>query len=235
MESKADPTIALSRRSLADQVADALVELILSEGLKEGDSLPSTAELSERFRVSRTVVREALAALAGRGILARSQGRESVVATPGSEDLTRLLQFRIRRDEVGVQHILDTRLALEVMSASLAAQNGTAEHKREIRLRLDELAASQKETKYHQADIKLHRSIAVASGNPLLTLILDALEDFLLDVRVKATKARKARGESLEPAIEQHRKIVAAIEAGNVERASETMRDHLEMTRAELS
>ena len=69
-------SVTLSRRSLADQVADALIDLILKEGLQEGDSLPSTAELSERFGVSRTVVREALAALAGRGILSRSQGRE---------------------------------------------------------------------------------------------------------------------------------------------------------------
>lgn len=232
--SAAQPAVSLSRRSLADQVADALVDLILEEGLHEGDSLPSTAELSERFGVSRTVVREALAALAGRGILTRSQGRECVVATPGSDELHRLLRFRIRRDEVSLTDILDTRLALEVMSARLAAANATEADRVEIQHQLEALAAARKEPAYHEADIALHRAIAVASGNHLLVLILDALVDFLREVRVQATKARKSRGESLEPVIEQHRRIVQAIDARDADGAAGAMRDHLDRTRAEL-
>jgi DNA-binding transcriptional regulator YhcF (GntR family) len=102
------PATSLSRRSLADQVADALAQYILEEGLQEGDSLPSTAELAERFDVSRTVVREALADLAGRGVLTRSQGRESIVATPGSSELTSLLQFRLRRSDMATDDIFES-------------------------------------------------------------------------------------------------------------------------------
>src|SRR3954447_10015225 len=101
-----EPVTQLSRRSLAEQVTDSLIEYILAEGLTEGDSLPSSAELSERYGVSRTVIREALAALGGRGVLTRSQGRESVVATPGASDLVKLLQFRVSRRDVGLGHIL---------------------------------------------------------------------------------------------------------------------------------
>lgn len=227
--------VSLSRRSLADQVADALIQLILDEGLQEGDSLPSTAELSERFEVSRTVVREALAALAGRGILNRSQGRECVVATPGSDELTRLLQFRIRQDEVGVDHILDTRLALEVTAARAAAENVTPEAAAELRACVDELAAAKNEKDFHQADIAVHRAIAVASGNPLVVLILDALVDFLRDVRIQATKARKSRGENLDAVIDYHREIVEAIAAGNGDKAEAAMLSHLMETRAEFT
>ena len=229
-----EPVTQLSRRSLAEQVTDSLIEYILAEGLTEGDSLPSSAELSERYGVSRTVIREALAALGGRGVLTRSQGRESVVATPGASDLVKLLQFRVTRKDVGLDHILDARIGLEVTGARRAAELATPEQVADIRAEFEALAETKKESGYHAADVNLHRAIAVASANPLIVLILDALGDFLMDFRVKATKNRKARGESLEPVIDQHRQIVEAIEAGDGEAAAEAMRSHLEASRAEI-
>lgn len=226
--------LQLTRRSLAEQVADALVDLIMTDGLVEGDALPSTAELSERFGVSRTVVREALAALAGRGVLTRSQGRESVVATPGPDDLMRLLQFRVHRDDVSLHDIVDVRVALEVMAARKAAENATSQDLEAIVEQLDELAGARTDAAYHQADIALHRAIAVASGNSLTVLVLDALTDFLRKLRVTATKARKARGESLEPVIEQHREIVQAIQAGDGQAAADAMLRHLGTAAREL-
>lgn len=225
----------LSRRSLAEQVTDSLIEYILAEGLSEGDSLPSSAELSERYGVSRTVIREALAALGGRGVLTRSQGRESVVATPGASDLVKLLQFRIHREDVSLFHILDARIGLEVTGARRAAEWATLEQVQTIRDEFEALAASKREAGYHDADIRLHRAIAAASANPLIVLILDALGDFLMDFRVKATRNRKSRGESLEPVIEQHRAIVEAIEARDPDAAEEAMREHLEASRAEIA
>ncbi len=56
---------AIPRRSLADQVAEGILALILDGPLAEGAPLPTTAELAARFDVSAVVVREAMAALAG--------------------------------------------------------------------------------------------------------------------------------------------------------------------------
>jgi len=226
--------LQLTRRSLAEQVSEALVDLILDTGLQEGDALPSTADLSERFGVSRTVIREALAALAGRGVLTRSQGRESVVATPGAEDLMRLLQFRVHRDDVELADIIDVRTALEETAARRAAENATDEDIVVIREHLDTLANVKSDAAYHRADIALHRAIAVASGNPLVVMILDSLVDFLRQLRVTATKKRQARGESLEPVFEQHRAIVEAIAAHDGDAAVAAMRDHLATASAEL-
>ena len=225
----------LSRRSLADQVAEALIKLILDEGLTEGDSLPSTAELSARFGVSRTVVREALAALAGQGLLTRGQGRDSIVATPGTTQLTSLLQFHVRRDAVEASHIIDTRMALEVLAAEGAAASRTPEDVERLESALAALAAATNEQRFHQADIDLHRAIAEASRNPLITLILDALVDFLRDVRIKATRSRRTRGVGLDAAVDEHRAIVEAIVAGDPVAAAAAMRAHLESTAAEFN
>ena len=66
---------AVTRRTLTEQVADGILGLILDDGYAVGESLPSTSELGYRFDVSAVVVREAMATLAGRGIVVRRQGR----------------------------------------------------------------------------------------------------------------------------------------------------------------
>src|SRR4051794_36100684 len=226
------PAKSLSRRSLADQVADALAQYILEEGLQEGDSLPSTAELAERFDVSRTVVREALADLAGRGVLTRSQGRESIVATPGSNELTSLLQFRLRRSDMATDDIFECRSALELTTARGAALRATEQDVADLWQLLEALDAAKAGKNFHQADIALHRGIAVASGNSLVVLILDALVDLLREVRVTATRNRKARGGSMDTVVAQHRRIVQAIADGDPDRATAAMADHLAETKS---
>jgi DNA-binding FadR family transcriptional regulator len=226
---------ALSRRSLADQVADAIVQLILDEGLGDGSPLPATADLSERFNVSRTVTREALATLTGQGILTRSQGRESVVSTPGLDTLSRLLQFRVRNHNVSPLEVLEFRLGLEVMAAASAARKRTPEDVAELRALLAALAGAKNDKAYHQADIALHQAIARASGNTLVVLVLDALVDLLRDMRITATKRRRARGVSLDGVVVEHRRIVEAIEAGDPVAAEGAMREHLSHTAEELA
>jgi len=226
---------ALSRRSLADQVADAIVDLILDDDLVEGSPLPATAELSERFQVSRTVTREALATLTGQGILTRSQGRESVVATPGIDTLSRLLQFRVRNQGVRDAEVLEFRLGLEVLAAGAAARRRTDDDVVEMRALLEKLASAKNDKSYHQADIALHQSIAQASGNTLVLLILESLVGLLHDVRVRATSSRRSHGESLDAVVEEHRRIVDAIAAGNSAKAEQAMRDHLSHTAQEFA
>jgi GntR family transcriptional repressor for pyruvate dehydrogenase complex len=100
--------------------------------------------------------------------------------------------------------------------------------------RLAQLTSARNETAFHAADIALHRAIAAGSQNPLIVLILDALVDFLQDVRIQATKNRKARGESLDAVVEQHRAVVTAIERGDPDGAEEAMREHLASTAGEF-
>ena len=223
------------KQSLAQRVSDALVDFIVTEKLPEGAALPSAAELSERFGVSRTVVREALALLAGRGIITLSQGREGVVAVPDASNLGQLLRFRLHRADVSQLNILDARLGLEVISAQLAASNATDDELVLIKEELDDLIAATTDAAYHRHDVGLHRAIAVASHNPLLLMMLDALEELVLDMRVRATRNRRSRGESLEPVLRQHRAIVEAIENRDAVGAADAMRAHLESTQAELA
>ena len=68
------------RVRLADQLYGQIFEQIVSGGLNVGDKLPSENEISERFGVSRPVVREALLRLRADGLITAHQGLGTFVA-----------------------------------------------------------------------------------------------------------------------------------------------------------
>lgn len=227
------PTI-LRRQSLADQVADAILSMILDEDLRAGDSLPSTGELAERFSVSRTVIREALADLAGRGIIERSQGRESVVSTPGHEQLQELLRFRLRRDNVDPGALMELRQSVEVQAARLAAERRTDEQLDALRQAWEQLAAAKTEADFHEADITFHRALAVASGNPLMVLVLDSMVDLMRGARRRSFRGRKKRDIGLDGVVADHEAVLTAVAGSDPNAAAEAMARHLGNTAKDL-
>src|SRR5918992_5509497 len=70
-------------RPLPYRVADEILGKILADGLRPGDQLPSERELAAQFSVSRTVIREGVRALAGKGIVEVGAGRGIRVASVG--------------------------------------------------------------------------------------------------------------------------------------------------------
>lgn len=220
----------MKRQPLTEQVGDAIVEKILDERLQAGAALPSTADLSESFGVSRTVVREALAELAARGIIERSQGRESVVASPGSDQLRELLSFRVRRDKVDGRAIMEFRQSIEVQAARLAAERASTESIDDMTKAWDRLAAARGEANFYEADIDFHNSIARASGNILIELVLDSLVDLLRDVRRTSFRGRKRLGKDPHVVIEDHRRILDAIIEHDPDAAAAAMEAHIAAT-----
>src|SRR5438132_4616388 len=73
------------RRKLADQVAALIEGQILDGSLAPGDRLPVEFELAEELRVSRTVVRDAMRALAARGLVDVRQGHGMFVSMPSPQ------------------------------------------------------------------------------------------------------------------------------------------------------
>ena len=65
----------LQKQNHYDEIAQQIKEMIMQGQLKMGDKLPSTKELSERFGVGRSTIREALSALKAMGLIEIRQGR----------------------------------------------------------------------------------------------------------------------------------------------------------------
>jgi GntR family transcriptional regulator, transcriptional repressor for pyruvate dehydrogenase complex len=221
-------TSPLQRVSLADMAVDELIRLIQDRQLKANDTLPSTAELAEALDVSRTVVREAIAELAGQGLLQRRQGRETVVTLPDAGQLERLLRLRFAVNGADFASLQDYREVIEVGAARLAAERATEADIAALAERLDRLrAAAEHGDELHLADQEFHREIARVSGNDMILLTIDGITPLLVQLRQHAWTGWTKSGKGVTPIVEAHATILRKIAEHDIEGAGIAMREHL--------
>jgi GntR family transcriptional repressor for pyruvate dehydrogenase complex len=111
-----------ARISLPATVAGQLAELIVGNRLDAGSRLPPERDLARQLRVSRLVIREALKALAERGLVEVKPGVGTFVATATDSTVTDALSLYIRRNRVSTEHLFELRSALEPAVAAAAAR-----------------------------------------------------------------------------------------------------------------
>jgi len=224
----------IQRMTLAEQASDAIVELITGSDLEDGDALPSTAELAERFSVSVPVVREAIAGLAALGVLKRRQGKESVVSTPDADHLGRLLKFRIAHARVDDAAIQQYREVVEIGSARLAATNRDDEGI----ARLEEAHRAQQDAEtdsdFHDGDVAFHAVVAHVSGNDLFELTLDAISPLLRRLRSTVWEGWVSAGGDRSAIIDAHAAVLECIRTGDADGAARAMEAHLQQARIGL-
>lgn len=221
------------RESLADQVADGVIAMIVARGLREGDPLPSTRELADSFGVSLVVIREALAALASQGILNRRQGRQSTVAKPEFGSLSSTLRLRAHLEGISLDEFLACREALEVQASALAAASDGAERKRAaLRPHIDGMRAAQDgpRAEFNRHDLAFHLEIASLSGNRAIGFILMSLNDVVrAGLLARYDHLHRRAGEpGIGLSFVHHVAVADAIVAGDVAGAISAMRAHFE-------
>jgi len=219
---------AVSRRTLTDQVSDELLKIITVQGLGPGDLLPAAGELSKRFDVSIVVVREAVAQLAGRGVLSRRQGREPIVALPGTKLLADTLVQHARHDKISSADFTLCRAALECEAAPLAALQGTrATRAGVLEPALTALRVSKTSHASTEADLALHIAIADLCANRALAVILTSLHDVIR--RDISTRTREPSAPAQASSYADHVAVVEAIIDGDPRRARKAMASHFDV------
>lgn len=213
----------MSQRS--EEIIEQIESEILTGKLARGARLPSEEKLCERFAASRTVIREAIQHLRGRGLLRTTKGSGSFIADPSLESLTTAVHaYAALVGEAGFMELIDFRILIETECARLAALNAGEGVLRELRAvvaTMEKVQGSQ--AKFSKADIAFHLTIARGSGNRIYAGVLAAMERRCIDY------AQLNRGDSdwYTGVIGAHRMILDAITAGVPERAAEAMRQHL--------
>ena len=212
-------------------VADKLTEHVLGE-LAPGMSLPSEAELAERYGVSRVTMREAVKMLSGRGLLDVSRGRRAIVRQPDGSVFGDFLSSLIKSDPKCLFDLIEVRRSLEIQSVTLAAQRATragitaAESALErmsaaaAELRLGEAGA---EVRFHQADADFHEALALASGNRVLSYLFEGMALPLRESFYASRRGRALRGLSLDDMVTLHASILACVSNGDAKGAAEAM------------
>ena len=224
MASRAQPHVApiarVPRSRLYELVAERLREHVESAGLSPGDRLPAERALAEQFGVSRTSVREALVSLEVQGLVEVRHGGGVFLAVPRKAAPLDGLWERAER----LSDIHAVREALEVKIAELAALHCHAEDRRSIERALaqmdDDIARGGTGV---EADAVFHRAVTLASHNPVLLELMDAVADRIAESRVASLSQSGRPPVSLAG----HRAIAAAVLDGDARAAADAMRAHL--------
>ncbi|MGW4028839.1 FadR/GntR family transcriptional regulator [Streptomyces sp. NPDC004838] len=225
------------RSTLADQIAEQIIERIETLGLRPGDEIPSEGELARQFGVNRLAVREAIRTLVAREILVSSQGRPARVTVPSSAVLRQTLEFRLRQQSLGMDDLVETRRVIEGELVRQAARRVAAGEASADKARgyLEEMAGAQHDPdRFVALDVAFHHAIAETAGNRLLALILESLEGVLLDSRRASFDGRTRAGRSQGPTLLAHARILDAVASGDPEAAGAAMADHLSDTARDL-
>jgi GntR family transcriptional repressor for pyruvate dehydrogenase complex len=163
-----------------DAVLRALVDFVAHERLAPGDRLPTERILSDRLKVSRTTVREALTRWEGLGLVERRQGSGTYLKAVVSRDMLHLpLTLAWGNDFRSLMHTLEIRRGLEAEAAALCAQRAGPAELAFIRQKLEQMeeAFHVRDGMSADEDWDFHQAIYRASGNPLFEQIIAAMHE----------------------------------------------------------
>jgi len=217
-------------RNLKDELISRLADEIKSGSLKPNQKLPTEQEMIAAFGVSRTVVREALAALRAEGLIETRQGAGAFVSGDNSRR-----PFRILAD--GVQNISDViriielRLGIEIEAAGLAAERRTDEDMKLIDDTVDQFGLLIKQgDEAVEADFNIHQAIAKATHNQHFVTFLDFLGWQIIPRRSIYARIvdHSVRRKYLLRVHNEHKSIAKAISDSKPNAARNAMRRHLE-------
>jgi len=207
-------------------IAEELRVAIHRGELSPGDKLPAERELSEKFGVSRVVVREALRSLEQEGLVCvrRGHGGGTFVASPNTRPVQDSLVAMLRTGQISMEDLAEARSIYEPEVARLAALRATEEDLGKIA----EVIRRQEETiraggQQEGFDLTFHRLMAEATKNPVLVtamnsivhILLGELQQIELDSHVKQSN------------VDFHEKIYQALKAHDSDKAYELMVKHV--------
>ena len=203
-------TNVIERRSLHLELVERIRPLIVESQLKAGDKVPEK-ELCERFRVSRTPMREALKVLAAEGLVRLEPNRGAWVTVVTIEE---------------VEEVFPVLGALEALSGELACANITDAEISHIRWLHDQMIQSytvKNLTDYFKINQEIHRAILLAAKNQSLTNTCQALSARMQRARYAANLSE----ERWADAVREHEQIIQSLEARDGKQLSRVLAQHM--------
>jgi len=220
--------LPLQSARLYEQIVAQVEKQILSGKLRAGDRLATERELAEQFRVSRTVVREAVKTLREKGLVQGYPGRGTFITDGTARAARHSLGLLMKMGAAdSASSLAEAREILEPEIAALAARRATPAQIDVLRQAVAAMDDAVRDAEaFIEADLRFHLALAHATQNAIIPTLLDPLVDLLREQR-KSTFKRggAAHGQHY------HKKIFDAIVQRDVESAREAMRAHLKQVR----
>lgn len=215
------------RVTLSEQVAQQIATMISSGRWREGDRLPSEAELCKLLHIGRSTLREALRSLAFVGMVRMKAGEGTYVSHAPPKILERVIAHGMLATEQAVTDLCDTRVLLETELAALCAQKATPAELAQLDSLVHQMRAGVRSVHadFLKLDLDFHLQIASASKNEVMAQLLRTIRRLLEEYIVKSLQLSNAH----QLALEGHVRILEAIKKHDSRKARAVMRDHLRL------
>jgi len=227
----------LQKPTLSAQVARHLLDLIQQQNLRPGDLVPSEVQICKDLQVSRGSVREAYRTLAALGILEIESGRRPRLQSVSAHVLAQVFAYALRTAQINATHVIETRRAIEVQSAQLAARNISDAQKGALRDLVGQMRSALGDRDHGRrvaADMAIHTTLAEASCNPLNPLLLAAVRAPLEQVMIIDHAKRSSESELIR-IVDVHDAIVERVCTGDAVGAGAAMAMHFDLSVGALS
>jgi len=223
--------IQLNREPLASEVVRQLIDGVLANRIGAGERLPSERKLSEMLGVGRSVVREALKSLTVLGLVEVRQGDGTYLRGAEAGFLTRAIEWGLLLGAHEAGDLVEARCHLEEVISALAGERRSDADLEDLHRLMAEMEAAKHDTeRFVAADMAFHAKVAEASGNSTLQRIMASIAS-LLRVWIGRVMQQET---NFTPTCDEHRRVLAALEAGDPVAAREAAAAHMHRARSRL-
>lgn len=202
--------------------------------LRPGDGLPSERELTERLGVSRVTVRDALRTLEATGLVEIRVGARggAYVTAPAPDHVGEGLANMLMMSSISAQDVTEARMIFELGTMPMVCQRRTDEDLAALEEICERSRVSLESGEFDVTlSAEFHLRLASCTHNPAIELILQSFQGPLL---MSLARAKVIAPQMGNPGVAEHRELVEAIRAGDVETAHRVMSRHLQRTRERL-
>lgn len=218
---KARPGLTLSLSSL---VANELGRRIVTGFYAPGSLVEDEGTLSERFQVSRTVIRDAVKILVGKGLLEVRRGIGTRVKARDDwvllDDDVLAWQLSAPPQEAVLRQLSEVRLIIEPRAARWAADRATDEEIENIRSACDAMSDEvDRPERFVIADARFHRSVLYAAHNQFLS----ALEGIIYSTMLTSIRLTNPDRDANTQSVPLHRDVYEAINRNDGDEAEARM------------
>jgi GntR family transcriptional repressor for pyruvate dehydrogenase complex len=218
----------VKQRKISDQIYEQIRDLIYRGEYRPGERLMAERDLASLFKVGRPTVRSAIQKLIDNGLVIARRGVGTFVADNTSQKINSSFLQMMGGEEFSVTEFQETRMALEVKSAELAAQRSTDD---DIRLLKKSHARVAEElvvgNPQMNSDISFHMNIAYATKNIFHIQMMKSIYE-VQHIVMDHAYAKLLQGMKLDDLVlKQHANIMEAIISRNSVQARQAMEAHL--------
>lgn len=227
-------------RRLPDEVAASISTALENGQLKPGDKLPSENELSERFGVARTVVREAISLLKYDGVVDSRRGVGAFITHTENRSAFRISPacFEIRKQIV---QLLQLRTGVQAGASALAAEMRTPEQLIKIEQAFETMVDAdgkgpdQALEDRVDSELLFYRLITLASANSYYAEVVGMIESNI-QTNLRSAFLKNAAASEFGPEIlAEHGAVLKALQDKDIEGARVATRVRFERAAQRLA